>query len=257
MATSSKLSRFWSIFTTTLAIGAMALVLLPIFLNNTAWPVEARDYLAHSGTEDSGAINLVSAIYLGYRVFDTFGETIVLLVAVLGTMGILSRVESLVDTSQDEENTIGTVSGFALTNEKRRSHALRTHLLEVVTGKIGPIVLLFGFYVMLYGHVSPGGGFQGGVIVASGIVFLALGNPQEGSSGISNPEVLVRLESVAFLLLIIVFFSGFLVGNGFFGNPLESTQIPVGYIVILNAVIGMKVGTSIGFMCIAMMGGGR
>jgi len=54
-----------------------------------------------------------------------------------------------------------------------------------------------------------------------------------------------------------VFFSGFLVGNGFFGNPLESTQIPVGYIVILNAVIGMKVGTSIGFMCIAMMGGGR
>ncbi len=256
MKENSKRSRYWSRFTTVIAIVAMAVVLLPIFLNDTSWPIEARDYLAHSGTEESGAINLVSAIYLGYRVFDTFGETIVLLVAVLGTMGMLSRVESLVDTSLEEEHTIGSVSGFSLTNEKRRSHALRTHLLEVVTGKIGPIVLLFGFYVMLYGHVSPGGGFQGGVIIASGIVFLALGNPQEGSSGISNPELLVRLESAAFLTLILVFFSGLLIGNGFFGNPLAHTQIPVGYIVILNAVIGMKVGTSLGFMCIAMMGGG-
>ena len=255
MARSSRFIRFWSLATTIVSLLAIGVVVLPIFISDTAWPVAARDYLAERGTADSGAINIVSAIYLGYRVFDTFGETIVLLVAVLGTMGILTRVESLVDSTAEEEHTIGTVSGFSLTNEKRRSHALRTHLLEVVTGKIGPIVLLFGFYVMLYGHVSPGGGFQGGVIIASGIVFLALGNPQEGSSGISNPEILVRLETVAFLTLVLVFFSGFFLGNGFFGNPLEGTSIPVGYIVLLNAVIGLKVGTSIGFMCIAMMGG--
>lgn len=256
MTTPKTFKQFWGLFTTLLAIFSIGAVLLPIFLNAHPWPTAARDYLAMRGNTDSGATNLVSAIYLGYRVFDTFGETIVLLVSVLGTMGILTRVESLVDASSDNEHTIGTVSGFSLSQEKRRSHTLRTHLLEVVTGKIGPIVLLFGFYVMLYGHVSPGGGFQGGVILASGIIFLALGNPQEGSSGISNPEILVRIETVAFLILVLVFFSGFFMGNGFFGNPLESTQVPVGYIVLLNAIIGLKVGTSIGFMCIAMMGGG-
>lgn len=248
--------RIWTKIASLVAVLSMGLVMLPIFLDNTPWPTVARDYLSQNGVTESGATNLVSAIYLGYRIFDTMGETIVLLVAVLGTMGILSRVESLVETAQDDENTIGTISGFSLGNEKRRSHVMRTHLLEVVTGKIGPIVLLFGFYVMLYGHVSPGGGFQGGVIIASGIVFLALGNQQEGSSSLSSSTMLNRIEAITFLLLVLVSFSGLLIGSGFFGNPLEASRFPVGYMVILNAIIGLKVGSSIGFMCIAMMGGG-
>ena len=99
MAANRSFARIWSLTTTIVSMIAIGAVLLPIFLNDTAWPVAARDYLAQWGTDDSGAINLVSAIYLGYRVFDTFGETIVLLVAVLGTMGILSRVESLMDST--------------------------------------------------------------------------------------------------------------------------------------------------------------
>lgn len=256
MATERRRIKVSTFLASLIAMAAMAMVLLPIFLSDSAWPTAARDYLASYGKAESGATNLVSSIYLGYRIFDTMGETIVLLVAVLGTMGILSRVESLVENHSDEENTIGTINAFSLTTEKRRTHALRTHLLEVVTGKIGPIVLLFGFYVILYGHVSPGGGFQGGVIIASGIVFLALGAQQEHGSSITNSVILSRIETVTFLLLVLVSFSGLLVGSGFFGNPLESTAIPVGYIVVLNAIIGIKVGTSIGFMCIAMMGGG-
>ncbi len=239
---------------TWLAIIALAVILAPIFLSATPWPTVARDYLQQQGTADSGAINLVSAIYLGYRVFDTFGETIVLLVAILGTMGLLSQLEHLVEPAQNDQKALETTSRFALAQEKRRSHTLRTHLLEVVTGKVGPIVLLFGFYVMLYGHISPGGGFQGGVIVASGIVFLSLGNPQEGSFGISRPQVLIRLEILAFFTLIVIFSSGLITGSGFFGNPLADTPFPVAHIVLLNAVIGLKVGMSIGFMCIAMMG---
>ena len=109
---------------------------------------------------------------------------------------------------------------------------------------------------MLYGHQSPGGGFQGGVIIASGIVFLALGNQQENSSALSNSVMLGRIETITFLLLVLVSSSGLIMGSGFFGNPLAATSLPVGFIVILNTIIGLKVGTSIGFMCIAMMGGG-
>ena len=239
-------------FRSILALVAILAVLLPILATDTPWPTEPRDYLAEHAEDETGAKNIVSAIYLGYRVFDTMGETIVLLVAVLGTIGILTKAGSLVG---DTQQTIGTVSAFSLSAEKRRSNRLRTHLLEVVTGKVGPIVLLFGFYVMLYGHLSPGGGFQGGVIIASGIVFLALGNQRGETSHLSNSEKLVHIETIAFLLLVIVSSSGLITGSPFFGNPLDHTAVPVGYIVVLNAVIGLKVGTSMGFLCIAMMGG--
>ncbi len=49
-------------------------------------PDRAMQYLLEHGSAETGAVNLVSAIYLGYRVFDTFGETIVLLVSVAGAV---------------------------------------------------------------------------------------------------------------------------------------------------------------------------
>ncbi|MDG5813772.1 hypothetical protein QA601_01680 [Chitinispirillales bacterium ANBcel5] len=51
----------------------------------------ARDYILQHGTEQTGAINLVTSIYLGYRAFDTLGETIVLFIAVSGTILYLTR----------------------------------------------------------------------------------------------------------------------------------------------------------------------
>ncbi|MFP4178520.1 MAG: hydrogenase subunit MbhD domain-containing protein [Spirochaetaceae bacterium] len=50
-----------------------------------------RDYLFAHGHDETGALNLVSAVYLGYRAFDTFGETIVLLCAVSGSIYFLSK----------------------------------------------------------------------------------------------------------------------------------------------------------------------
>lgn len=246
----SSIFRWWRLVQAIFAL-ALMMIILPIFLCDNPWPVSARDFLVREGAQESGASNLVSAIYLGYRAFDTLGETIVLLVAVTGTMALLSTVENLVSSKENQAQ-----SGFSLATEKRQSHALRTHLLEVVTTKIGPIVLLFGFYVMLYGHLSPGGGFQGGVIIASGIVFLALGNPQEGTSVLSRPAILGGIETISFLLFVLVAMSGVFFDKGFFGNPLALTASPQWFIIIMNMIIGMKVGASISFMCIAMMGGG-
>jgi multicomponent Na+:H+ antiporter subunit B len=243
-----------------IALAAVAAVLLPVFLADMPWPTAARDYLEQHGVADSGAINLVSAIYLGYRAFDTLGETLVLLVAVSGAIGIATRVGT--DIAKGYENNDAT---FIIPGEKRRTHAMRTHLLEAVTSKIGPIVLLFGFYVMLYGHLSPGGGFQGGVVIASGIVFLALGSQAGSATRLTRAATLARIEAAAFLLLVLASMSGLVlgkagsggsVGGGFFGNPLgvDGPVPPVGFIILLNTVIGLKVGAGIGFLCIAMLG---
>ncbi|MBB6481421.1 MnhB domain-containing protein [Spirochaeta isovalerica] len=227
------------------ALLLISAVVLPVFLSSYQWPGTARDHLELKGVEESGATNLVSAIYLGYRAYDTLGETIVLLVAVTGTIGILKKAGAVIEDRHS----------FALPGEMRRANYMRTHLLEAVTSKLGPIVLLFGFYVMLYGHLSPGGGFQGGVVVASGIVFLALGSSGNASSALIRQDILGRIEAVAFLMLLILSISGIFTGEGFLDNPLKHySSLPAAFIIVLNIIIGLKVGAGIGVMCIIMLG---
>ena len=224
-----------AVLSAVVVLGAAVFTLLPLVRLDTAWPVALRDHLEQRGVQESGACNLVSAIYLGYRSFDTLGETIVLLVAVSGT--------------------IGMIAGAGGVPRLERSKGHRTELIDVVTGKLGPVVLIFGLYVMMFGHMSPGGGFQGGVVVASGIVFLALGSRAGGRSRITEPGNLARIEALGFLFLVIASLVGSFTGAGYFGNPLARAGIsPVVYIIALNAVIGLKVGAGISLMCVAMLG---
>jgi multicomponent Na+:H+ antiporter subunit B len=235
-----------------------------VFLSDVPWPEAARDYLAANGVEESGAKNLVSAIYLGFRAFDTLGETIVLLMAISGTIGILAlagaiakRGHSTPHTGSDRAERTGETESalFSLPQEKRKSNLWRTNLIEEVTAKIAPVVLLFGFYLMLYGHLSPGGGFQGGVVIASGIAFIGLGKSVGFSPRIVRAEMLERFETIAFFLLVSASISGIFVGRGFFGNPLSDIiSINAGFIVVLNMIIGLKVGAGIGLVCITLLG---
>lgn len=234
------------IFKISLSVLLVGLIILPIILCSQSWPTEARDYLFTNAYSETGASNTVSSIYLGYRLMDTLGETLVLLVAITGTMSILINLHN--QTIEKIETTL------TLTPEKRPKNALRTHLVEVVASKLGPIILLFGFYVMLYGHISPGGGFQGGVIVASAIVFLALAT--DVKTPIVNSKVLSRIEALAFTSLAIVAIYVAIFTQGIFHNLLNQEQnVSANIIILLNIIIGLKVGTSIAVMCIAMMGG--
>jgi multicomponent Na+:H+ antiporter subunit B len=256
--------RFSAMLSAVVAIVAVIVTLVPIVLLDNPWPVVLRDHLEAHGVAESGARNLVSAIYLGYRAFDTLGETIVLLVAVSGTIGMIAgaggtlargyAAVALADSEPAIDGELPAVPPAPVPRAVRNSRQ-RTDLIDVVTGKLGPVVLIFGLYVMMFGHLSPGGGFQGGVVVASGIVFLALGSKAGSRSFITEPDTLARIEAAGFLCLIVAGLAGSFSGAGFFGNPLSETGAsPVAFIILLNAVIGLKVGAGISFMCVAMLG---
>jgi len=73
---------------------AIALVALFLFVSlGGEYPVETpvRTYIVENGVEDIGAVNLVTSVYLGYRAFDTLGETVVLLLAVSGVVFLGGR----------------------------------------------------------------------------------------------------------------------------------------------------------------------
>ncbi len=228
------MAKAWAIFGSVSSLTIAAVLVGAILLDPSDWPAQIRDFTERQGVADTGAINLVSSIYLGYRAYDTLGETIVLLLGVLGTLGLVHV---------GEQFTGGAV---------RKS--LRTDFLNVASGKLGPIVLVFGFYVMFFGHVSPGGGFQGGVVFASGLVFLAMGSRDAVYSPLVRSSFLHRLEGLAFLLLLLAAIIGVFTNVGLFGNLARQLGLPPAYfIVLLNILIGLKVGSSLGLLCLILL----
>ncbi len=222
---------------------------LPFFIESPPWPTTNRDYLTLNAKDESGASNIVSAIYLGYRAFDTLGETIVLIVAIMGTMSVVQEMRRI-----SHNKKIPISFNFTLEKEKRASHYLRTHLLEVVTSKLGPVILMYGFYVMMYGHTSFGGGFQGGAIIASGMIFFYLGNPYDTQLESTHHHFLLTIEAISFLLFLSAALVSFVFNVEFFSNffPILGFS-KEGFIILLNSIIGLKVGSGISLMCISMI----
>lgn len=76
----------------------------------------------------------------------------------------------------------------------------RTAVLSVVTKQLMPAMLLFGLYVQFHGDYGPGGGFQAGVIFASGIVLYALVFGLDKARQVLPPQLLMRLAPLGVLL---------------------------------------------------------
>ncbi len=129
----------------------------------------------------------------------------------------------------------------------------KTDILEVTSRKLAPFILMFGFYVVSYGHLSPGGGFQGGVVLASAIVLLFLCHDTELIKRYIPVRIFIIIEASAFMLFLIMGMLGlFLEGHfmAIFLPVVRDGEIPAAsYILIMNFIIGLKVGAGISLIC--------
>ena len=114
------------------------------------------------GLQDTGAVNIVTGMILDYRAFDTFGESNVLFIATC-TVLILLR-------SDEKKNKLQ-----AELEQRREQHYEPKDdcILQKVTFYLFPIIVIYGIYVILNGHISPGGGFSGGAIIGAGLILYA------------------------------------------------------------------------------------
>ena len=108
--------------------------------------------------EETGAVNMVTAVLADYRGYDTLGETAVIFAAGLGCLVILAG----------GARTRADLPGPGMANP------FGSVLLDTAARALVPAVLLFAVYVLVHGHISPGGGFQGGVLFGSGLVMMRL-----------------------------------------------------------------------------------
>lgn len=112
---------------------------------------------------------------------------------------------------------------------------------------ISPFIFTYGAYLIMYGHLSPGGGFQGGVILAVGIVLLLTSHGYRLVRRSSFREKLFKvIESTAVLGVVLLGISG-IIFNTFFYNYLKggtpATIFSGGTIMFFNILVGIKIGT--------------
>ena len=183
-------------------------------------------HYAEKGASEIGAANLVTAVVVTYRGFDTMGEVTILFL----TASIIAFFLKL--NKKDEDKVI--------------NHHGTSELLITSSQILIPIIFLFGVYVFMNGHLTPGGGFQGGAIIASGVVLSIMANPNR----VINHNVILWVESISGVMFVFLGLLGIALAGGFLDNRLFSlgefgTLFSAGAIPLIYSFIGLKVGAEI------------
>lgn len=203
-------------------------------------------YYAERTAPDLGAANLVTAIVISYRGLDTLGEVTVLFLAaaIVGLVlaGPGARQGSRPGAEQGAEPGANDRSGAA--NPGWRGAPVPVgELLTTGSQLLTPMILLLGVYVFANGHLTPGGGFQGGAILASATLLLLLAEPLKRLSH----RLIAGLEALSGLLFVGIALLGLVLAGGFLDNrilPLGTlgNLFSAGAIPLISALIGLKVG---------------
>jgi multicomponent Na+:H+ antiporter subunit B len=215
--------RNFAVFLLLLGLGAIFLHLLDGYVPATELNQTARYYAEHTA-QDLGAANIVTAIVVTYRGLDTLGEVTVLFLA-------------------------STIIGMVLAQGGKPQRALQRklppsgELLTTGSRLLVPLILLFGAYVFVNGHLTPGGGFQGGAILASATLLLLLTDPLKRFSH----KLISVVESISGLVFVGVGVLSLLLAGGFLDNRILptgefGTLFSAGAIPLLYSFVGLKVG---------------
>ncbi len=125
--------------------------------------------------------------------------------------------------------------------------------------KLLPPSLVFGLYIILFGTVSPGGGFQGGVIVSSAALLLYLGYGYDTTSKAIRGNTLRIGESVGAVLYVMlglvgIFAGGMFCRNIFFDIAPVGELVSGGTISFMSYAVGFKVLCGVGFLLLLLLG---
>jgi multicomponent Na+:H+ antiporter subunit B len=182
------------------------------------------------------AVNVVNTVTFDYRGIDTIGEELILFASAIG-VALLLRHEREEEEHSPADHASERV--LPLTSDAVRIAAL---------GFIGPTVVL-GLYVALHGHLSPGGGFQGGVVLATAPLLLYLAGRYLIFRSLNPASLLDLGEGLGAGGFIAIGVLGLVVGNAFLENFLTpgtarellsgGTLLPINLTVALAVAAGV------------------
>jgi multicomponent Na+:H+ antiporter subunit B len=186
------------------------------------------------GVQDTGALNVVAGMIFDYRAFDTFGEACVLFAAVCAVLLLLRR-----DDSPD------AFDAFLREMEEPRQNII----LKNVAFLLIAMIMIFGWYIILNGHLSPGGGFSGGAVLGAALILYASAYGTKRMPTFFSYKVCCRIMSGSLIFYILAkgysFFTG---ANNIpsiipLGTP--GSLFSAGLIPPLNIAVGLIVACTV------------
>ncbi|HBA84636.1 MAG TPA: sodium:proton antiporter [Verrucomicrobia bacterium] len=134
-----------------------------------------------------------------------------------------------------------------------------------------PFCLIFGFYVVAHGHLTPGGGFQGGAVIATGAALLIVARAYEDISQRIRKNALKLCESIGLFMFLAAGLSGLFLGHPFFANwlaqagsifgqpvawgPNPGDLNTAGLLPLMNIAVGIEVLGGLSIILLYMISG--
>ncbi|MEU0005197.1 MnhB domain-containing protein [Streptomyces sp. NPDC006314] len=179
---------------------------------------------------DRHTANTIASVNFDQRAYDTLGEMSILFAAVLGCVVLLRQ-------ARDEHR--------ATPEPVDAGRPVRRYALIVL-----PVALVTGLYVIAHGQLSPGGGFQGGVVAATALHLLYLGADYRALERVRPLAVPETSDALAVCSYLVLGLAGVLTGTAFLSNTLLpygtfNTLSSGGTVPLLNAAIGMEVASAV------------
>jgi multicomponent Na+:H+ antiporter subunit B len=176
------------------------------------------------------ATNIVAAVVFDYRGFDTLGEEFIVLGSVFGVALLLREVR---------DETLG-----------RPRDEMLSEAIRAVGLAAGALAVLAGLYVLMHGYVTPGGGFQGGVVLAGAVALVYLAGSYRAYRRIVPERLIDAAEGLGAGAYAVVGVIGLLLGLAYLQNVLggslgtPGTLASSGSIPILNVAAGLEVAAA-------------
>lgn len=174
----------------------------------------------------------VAAVTFDYRGFDTLGEEFILFAAVAGALLLLRK--------QETERTVEP------TDQADDRPAAATTPAVLGWGVVMfPFTLLLGIYIVLHGHLTPGGGFQGGVLLASGFYFVYLSGEYGDLLDVAASDRVALCEAAGAASFAVIGALSVFAGNAYMLNflPLGKAGdlLSTGTLPLYNCAVGTEV----------------
>ena len=208
--------RAWALLLVALAGGALVAAMLALppvgALEAPVHEHVGRAYLER-GPDATGLENIVTAVLLHFRGFDTFGEVVVIFTALAALLGLpLAGLAPGRDGARGEQ--AGTDDGSAETPDIPISPVVR-----YVVRTLSPFIALFALATLAQGHSAPGGGFQSAAVLAALFVALALTAGRRRAARLLPPTATAWVQASAPLAFVGVAAVGAATTGAFLGYP--------------------------------------
>jgi multicomponent Na+:H+ antiporter subunit B len=189
------------------------------------------DVISNLVVYERHATDAVNAINYDYRGFDTLGEEFILFTAVLGVMLLLRK----------EEGASGKIEGA----QKIQDTGSLSATVQAASLPAVFVTVIFGFYIGLHGQLTPGGGFQAGVILATAPVLIYLAQNTRAFIRITSHPSIEMIEALGAASYALIGIVPLIVGLPLLTNilPLGKTGdvFSAGNIALISACVGFEV----------------